>query len=141
MEGPGRGQMSRLALALWRGEKPLRSTFWFYGVCGWILIFVMVATLVVLLNNFTWIPRWWPRISFAITIVLIIVPTIYGLVISVAVWRSASRHAGNPIFAALAKMFAAITVIYLVYEATGFSYSSNSFVAPKRDCATPVCAT
>jgi hypothetical protein len=133
--------MSRLALALWRGERPLRLTFWFYGIGGWILIFAIIATLVIVLNSFTWIPIWWPRISLAITIVLMTMPTVYGLAISVAVWRSASRYAGYPIFALLAKVFAAITVVYLVYQAPTFSYSSKSFIAPKRDCTTPVCAT
>jgi hypothetical protein len=86
---------------LWRGDVPLRITYWVYGV----------------LTNFVWLVF----IAFAtaanspsLLLLLVALSLTYYVFIVVAIWRSAGRYAGNRIWGDLARATLALGLIRTV---------------------------
>ena len=81
---------------LWRGQYSLPITYWGFGVLG---------TLV--LRAATWLLP--PTITNAIAAVVAL--CFYLIVVQVGVWRAASAHKGPVVWAWLAKVIAALSVL------------------------------
>jgi hypothetical protein len=122
----GEGIMSRLLLAMWHGEKSLRSTFWYYGLAGTVLVYILFATLILVVESFSPLPTW-PLVNIATIMVLCLPITVYPLAVSVAVWRSANRYPGPRVYRLLARAIAAITMVGVLMNLPQFSYSSKTF--------------
>ena len=88
-------------VSLWRGDVPLRKTYW---VCG-------------VLTNLFWIVL----IALAeaanmqqVALLLVMLNLIYSVFIIVAIWRSASRYRGNRFWADLARFSIVLGLIRTV---------------------------
>ena len=98
--------MATLASELWAGRVSLARTFWEYGIAWNIVVAVAVGFLLLGVLS-----AGAPVLVVAI-VYLIAVP--YHAFALVAVWRSAGRYAGRPIWARLARAAAVAGTIALV---------------------------
>jgi hypothetical protein len=80
-----------VVVSLWRGDVPLRMTYWVCGVLTNLLWLVVIALAVA--TNFR-----------PLVLLLVVLNLIYSVFIMVAIWRSAGRYAGNRIWADLARV-------------------------------------
>lgn len=92
--GPGIGAMFRLR-ALWKGDLPLGEAFWTWAVFGGLLVNVPTSIAFLAL------------VSADLPLLALIVGKVlslpFNLLVTVGVWRSASRPAVPPILADLAR--------------------------------------
>ena len=90
---------------LWRGELPLPEAFWTYAVVGGLAVNLSTSLLFLAL------------ISAGQTIVALVVGSAlsvpYNILVAVGVWRSASRYAGPPALASLARTVTLIGMLLL----------------------------
>jgi hypothetical protein len=96
-EPPGR---TALISALWRGERPLWETFWWYAV-----VFGTLANLITTLAFFFLASK---DVNYALSFAAYALPVPYNVFVLIAVWRSAGNYQGPEIQAHLAR--AAITI-------------------------------
>jgi hypothetical protein len=91
--------MKNHVIRLWRGEEGMARVFWEYAIVYGSLANLITtgAALAVLLADFP-----------ALAVAIFFLPLPYNVLIVVAVWRSASRYPGPPMWATLARV--AVTV-------------------------------
>jgi hypothetical protein len=80
---------------LWHGRIPLSRAFWEYAI-----IYGSVAALITTLLSLAAFANGWP---VALGLAIHFLTTPYNLFMIVAVWRSASRYQGAPVWAMLAR--------------------------------------
>src|SRR5690606_1961961 len=80
---------------LWRGEMPLARAFWEFAV-----LYGLLLNLLATIASFGLFTTDTPA---AYGIVVFLLPAPYNLLVLVAVWRSAGRYQGPPIWANLAR--------------------------------------
>ena len=88
---------------LWRGEVLLRTAFWEYAIV-YGLVLNAVATAAALTSHALGAP-------VALTAALFLSPIPYSVLFTVGVWRSASRYAGQQLWADLARIGVAIWAV------------------------------
>ena len=95
--GPAADMTGRSSLigALWRGEKPLWEAFWWYAMVFGTLL-NLLTTIIFFFMVSAGAPYWLALAEFAL-------PIPYNIFMVVAVWRSAERYEGRPVWTQLAK--------------------------------------
>jgi len=86
-----------LLVRLWRGQVPLATTYWGYGVVG------NIGCAVLLVGASEMLP---PLAALLVGIVVVA----YSVLTLVAIWRSAGRYAGSAAWSTLARISVATTV-------------------------------
>jgi hypothetical protein len=90
---------------LWRGEYSLPVTYWVYGQLGsfvWVVLIVLVGR---------------ATHSAAIVSAFNLANVGYYVIVVVGIWRSSARYEGNPVWADLARVAIALSILQAV--ATG----------------------
>jgi hypothetical protein len=87
---------------LWNGRVPLARAFWEYAI-----IYGTTANLVVTLASLVAFTQGW----HALGITIFVLPIPYNMLMIVAVWRSAARYRGPPIWNTLAR---ALIIVWAV---------------------------
>lgn len=87
-----------LVRALWRGEISLAKTYWIYGVCINVLLFISVSYILSNEQLFSTPPG---KLVFWIFIVFSLVYTPFILI---CIWRSANKYTGSKAWSILAKI-------------------------------------
>jgi hypothetical protein len=90
-------------VSLWRGDVPLRLTYWVCGVLTNILWLALIAVAVAANVQ-------------ALVLLLVTLKLVYSVFVMVAIWRSAGRYAGNRIWADLARVSIALGLIRTVAD-------------------------
>jgi hypothetical protein len=93
-------QRGGLLAQLWRGQVALPVTYWFWGVG--VSLLMTIALALVSSESLLW------------SLIVLLVTLGYFVFISVAIWRSADRYTGSPVWANLAKIAVAVGVARLV---------------------------
>ena len=87
--------MSRIR-ALWNGDVPLAQVFWNYAI-----IYGSFGNLLATAAALTAITLGWPG---WLAVLIFFLPAPYNALMVVAVWRSAARYRGDPIWAHAARI-------------------------------------
>lgn len=120
LQGAGEGKLASILRKsylgrLWRGQYPLRWTFWlcFFAVSLAVNIFVYVFQ-----QPLTWqlIPPTYGRTTFAV--ILFAFYAVYLLICTAGVWRSAAKYEGINVFATGAKLLTVCYTISSIYLTT-----------------------
>jgi hypothetical protein len=100
--------MKNQVIRLWRGEVGLARAFWEYAIA-----FGSLANLTTTGAAFAAYLAGWPLV---LAVVIFLLPLPYNVLTVVAVWRSADRYAGPPIWATLARAAVIVwaTIVTLV---------------------------
>lgn len=106
MPPPNRSPALSTLLSLWRGDLPLGESFWTHAI-----IFGSLASLSATITAWIMIDADLP-VAAALTVQLL--PAPYIVATLVGVWRSASRSAGSPMLAALARMVSALWAVTMI---------------------------
>jgi hypothetical protein len=85
-------------VSLWRGDVPLRTTYWVCGVLTNVVWLILLA-LAAVIN------------SLALLALVAVLHFLYSVLITVAIWRSAGRYRGKRIWGDLARVSVALGVI------------------------------
>lgn len=88
---------------LWQGNYSLATSYWGFGVLGNIALAVPSA----FIDNTSNTPANWA---------LSIATLIYGIIVNVGIWRSATKYEGNAIWRVLAKVVVALAAAMLVFS-------------------------
>jgi hypothetical protein len=83
-------------LRLWRGEVGMARVFWEYAIA--------FGTLANLITTALAFGTYLATGSVLLGVIIFLLPLPYNVLIVVAVWRSASRYRGPPIWATLARV-------------------------------------
>lgn len=96
--------------SLWRGDAGLAKTYWIYGAIGSFIFFVVPGAL----QAGLWVSGSQNAAlgAFSLFYSFGFAPA-YVVFISVAIWRSASRYQGNPLWAKLAKLAVVLGILEL----------------------------
>jgi hypothetical protein len=95
---------SRATLAtVWRGEEPLATTYWLYGVVVYGLIIGVVGTVLVVGIGSPPLFLVYLLFRFAATVFIV-----------VAIWRSAGNYTGQKLWAILARIVCVLSAAHLV---------------------------
>lgn len=86
--------MKKRLADLWKGRVPLRQAFWEYAI-----IYGTTANLLVTLVSLMAFTQGLHALGFVVHVL----PIPYNALMIVAVWRSAARYTGAPIWATLAR--------------------------------------
>jgi len=87
-----------IILKLWRGDVPLYITFWFFGM----IIGTIVSTLVTKHGLVE------PVAPAGTRVFWLLLALLYTGFMSVALWRSAGKHKGYPLWSVAARFYSAI---------------------------------
>jgi hypothetical protein len=88
--------MKQHVLRLWRGEVAMARVFWEYAIA--------FGTLLNLITTGLAFAAYLTTGSALLTVVIFFLPLPYNVLIVVAVWRSANRYHGRPVWATLARI-------------------------------------
>ena len=101
---------------LWRGEIPLGRTYWVFGVLFLGLLTIpSYFTVPIISGSANLEPSAsivFGRMAYAIFVFA------YTVFVSVAIWRSAGRYEGRPIWAILARVMVVIGLIQAAFQIT-----------------------
>jgi hypothetical protein len=97
----------RLIGRLWRGEVPLGRTFWLFGVALGVALSQLAFRLNVIPPPRSALVGWAAAVVTAVA-------GVYILSVAVAIWRSADRYRGRPVWAVLAKITVALIVALML---------------------------
>jgi hypothetical protein len=91
--------VKRFVVDLWRGDVPLATTFWEYGVIYAIFVnaFASIGSLML-----------WSADEALWGLIVHFAPAPYDLFMMVAVWRAAGKYRGKPEWATAARIAAVI---------------------------------
>jgi hypothetical protein len=89
--------------SIWRGEEPLATTYWLYGVVVYGLMIGVVGTVLAVGIGSPPLFLVYLLLRFAATIFII-----------VAIWRSAGNYTGQKIWAILARVICILSAAHLV---------------------------
>ncbi|WP_316979051.1 hypothetical protein [Shumkonia mesophila] len=89
--------------ALWLGEVPLRVVFWWHAMVVGTLFNVLATLLFVVVQSL--------GASDAVSLAALLLPVPYNVFIAIAVWRSAGRYTGPPLWAHLARLAVSLWAI------------------------------
>ena len=98
---PAVRQPSAYVVRLWRGDVPLATTYWVWGLAvnvAWLIVIVLTAATDA------------PMLGLIVSLLALS----YAVFITVAIWRSAGRYKGKRIWAELARIAVAIGVARFV---------------------------
>jgi hypothetical protein len=87
--------MTERVRRLWAGEVPLARTFWEYAI-----VYGLLVNLLATIASFALLTEDASGVS---ALVLFLLPVPYNVLVMVAVWRSAARYPGPPVWADLAR--------------------------------------
>ncbi len=97
-------------LKLWRGELPLATTYWAWGVLGNAIYFALISMAWSLAQS-------GGRLANLLAIVAL-APTatnyIYYFAVTFSIWRSAGRYAGPRVWAFLARIMVAVSLFVTI---------------------------
>jgi hypothetical protein len=93
--------MVHLVRDLWAGNVPLAKAFWEYGV-----LYAILLAAASTMGSLTL----WSLGQMALGMVVHLAPTPYALLTLVAVWRSAGKYRGDPMWAGIAR----VTIVVIV---------------------------
>lgn len=93
--------------ALWHGDIPLAKTYWLYGFLGNFLLSIPL----IILGEYPLPPS---SLSTAFVVTYTLFTFVYGLLMCVAIWRSASKYTGYYAWAGLAKLAVILGVVRMM---------------------------
>lgn len=105
--GSSPSRQSRSVRSLWRGDVPLRVTYWLYGVSGAFLLSL----------PFIFVEAYPPQFPVEIALFVYSLPVLgYSVFVVVAIWRAATKYQGSVWWARLAKLSVFVGVLRGVSE-------------------------
>lgn len=81
--------------AVWRGEVPLATAFWWHAI--------VVGTAINVVATFAFVAVHAAHVSNVASLAVMLAPIPYNVFVAVAVWRSAGRYPGPPFHAQMAR--------------------------------------
>lgn len=104
--------------SLWRGDAGLAKTYWIYGAIGSLIFFAIPGAL----QAGLWVSGSENAAlgAFSLFYSFGFAPA-YVVFISVAIWRSAARYQGNPLWAKLAKLAVVLGILEFVLVIADFT--------------------
>lgn len=105
-----------LIRALWQGEVSLAKTYWIFGICINVLLFISLSY--ILSNELLFsTPQgkliFWMLVAFSL---------IYTPFILISIWRSANKYAGTKTWSILAKIMAIIGWMKYIKDALEITF-------------------